>query len=199
MYTLPVSYYLLWLSLDIFHTQQSCLKRVPAPVIIIVHMKQHDINVRIKRTLKDTPGKAWFANILHNVILAAGTEGPVECDLLVTEDKDIKKLNARYRKIDRPTDVLSFANASDLGDIQFIQPPDGIRHLGEIVISFDQVKQQALQDKVSNQSVCMKLIVHGVLHLFGYDHEAEDDALVMEAKEAEIIGIIDKTGGVVKG
>ena len=151
-------------------------------------MNEHDINIRIKRTLKDIPDIAWFRKTLHNVILSAQLTDAVECGLLITDDKDIRKLNSRYRNINQPTDVLSFKSEDDREtDIAFVQPPDGIRHLGEIIISCQQVQEQAKTDKTSIENVFMVLIVHGFLHLLGYDHENDADACEMESREAEIL------------
>ena len=156
--------------------------------IINTNMIEHDINIKIKRTLDGAPAKAWFDKVLRDVINQVERDGLVECGLLITDDRDIRKLNAKYRKIDRPTDVLSFTNAMEHeSDVPFVQPPDGIRHLGEIIISFDQVQEQARQDNKTIEKVFVMLIVHGLLHLMGYDHEADEQAEVMEAKEAKII------------
>lgn len=162
--------------------------------IISTNMIEHDINIRIKRTLDGAPAKAWFNKVLCDVINLMGPDGLVECGLLITDDRDIRKLNAKYRKIDRPTDVLSFTNATEHeADVPFVQPPDGICHLGEIIISFDQVQEQARQDNKTIETVFVMLIVHGLLHLMGYDHEADEEAEAMEAKEAEIIEALNRS------
>lgn len=91
------------------------------------------------------------------------------CDISValTTDEDIQQLNAQFRGIDRPTDVLSFE--SDETD-----PESGIRYLGDIVISYPRALQQALEAGHPVNNELMLLTAHGVLHLLGYDHATPD-------------------------
>ncbi len=155
-------------------------------------MKKHDITIRIKRTLKNTPERVWIEATIHKVIDVLEMQETVEFGLLITDDKDIKKLNARYRNINQPTDVLSFSAGTDQTiDIDFIQPPDGMHHLGDVVISYEQVIAQAQEDETTPKAVLVALIVHGFLHLLGYDHETETEACIMEEKETEILATLN--------
>ena len=87
------------------------------------------------------------------------------------------KLNARYRKKDYPTDVLSFPAAQDM--------PNGVRLLGDVIISVDKAKEQAKERGRSSDEEMMTLLIHGVLHLLGYDHERS-------AKDARIMGRLEE-------
>ena len=97
-----------------------------------------------------------------------------DVDLLITDNVNIKKINREYRNIDKPTDVLSFP---------FDPIPMG--PIGSIVISFDYVKQVALElGHSENDEFCL-LYIHGLLHLLGFDHETDNGE--MRDKEKDII------------
>ncbi len=110
--------------------------------------------------------------------------------LLLTGDDAVRHLNRQYRGIDRTTDVLSFLLAEGEGD--FVSPPGIAVHLGEIVMSYPQAERQALEaGHPVNQELAM-LIVHGVLHVLGYDHERPKHARLMKPREQAILGQILK-------
>lgn len=105
-----------------------------------------------------------------------------EISVLLLDDEEIRKLNRDYRGIDRPTDVLSFAlNEGDQPDPQ----PD---MWGDIVISVERAARQAESAGLSFEDEVARLLVHGALHLFGYDHEgSKKKAAQMKKKEKEIL------------
>jgi probable rRNA maturation factor len=87
--------------------------------------------------------------------------------VVVVGPKTIQKLNATYRKKDKPTDVLSFSRMNSGLPNFYVEESD----LGEVLICWDIAKKQAREYKSSIQEELERLTVHGVLHLFGYDHE----------------------------
>lgn len=89
--------------------------------------------------------------------------------LSYVDDAEIRRLNRLYRQKDAVTDVLSFASASDVG----VQT--GM--LGDVVISFDQAVRQAEEGDIELEIA--DLIIHGMLHVLGYDHEVAEDAAIM--------------------
>ena len=91
----------------------------------------------------------------------------------------IKKLNNQYRKKNKVTDVLSFSETDQV----FCQPG----FLGEIIVCPRQAERQSKEYKVSLEKEVIKLSVHGLLHLYGYDHEKEQDAAAMEGIETKIL------------
>lgn len=97
-----------------------------------------------------------------------------EVSIILTNDDEIHKLNREYRNIDKPTNVLSF----ELGDDIL---------LGDIYISIDTVQREADAERISVAEHAAHMVVHGMLHLQGYDHIKNHDADVMEAKEVEIL------------
>jgi probable rRNA maturation factor len=93
-------------------------------------------------------------------------------------DREIHKLNSSYRNKDKPTDVLSFSQLEgELG-----MPPES---LGDVVISLDTSKKQAKEYGVTIPEEILRLLVHGVLHLCGFDHENVPQAKVREMQRYE--------------
>lgn len=124
---------------------------------------------------------------------------PYECEvnLTLTDNEGIHEINKMYREIDRPTDVLSFPMLSyeEAGDFSKLEddyddnfnPDTGEIMLGDIVISVDKVKEQAESYGHSEKREYAFLIVHSMLHLFGYDHMTPEEATVMEQKQNIIL------------
>lgn len=120
-----------------------------------------------------------------------------EVNLTLTDNAGIHTINKEYRQIDRPTDVLSFPMLSydAPGVFDFLQnesdddfnPDTGEAMLGDIIISVDKVAEQAESYGHSLQREYAFLIVHSMLHLFGYDHMVPEEASVMEQKQREIL------------
>lgn len=120
-----------------------------------------------------------------------------EVNLTLTDNDGIHQINESYRQIDRPTDVLSFPmlEYDNPGDFSFLEeenegdfnPDTGEVMLGDIIVSVDKVKEQASEYGHSEEREFAFLIVHSMLHLFGYDHIEEADAKIMEPKQKEIL------------
>lgn len=108
-----------------------------------------------------------------------------ELSILFTTDNHIKELNKTYRKKNRPTDVLAFPQK----DGNSIEINSGI--LGDVVISIDTVKRQADALRHSVEKEIFILLIHGILHLLGFDHEkSKQDVLKMQSKEKELLALI---------
>ncbi len=113
---------------------------------------------------------------------------PAELSIVLADDATVHQLNLTYRNTDAPTDVLSFSQAD--GE-QFGRPERSAVHLGDIVISLDTAKRQAEEYRQTLQQEVEHLLVHGVLHLLGYDHESPEDAGAVRLQEDEILGTPD--------
>ncbi|MDY6429890.1 MAG: rRNA maturation RNase YbeY [Bacilli bacterium] len=112
-----------------------------------------------------------------------------EVDVNLVDREKIHEINREYRKIDRETDVISFAFLDDKSDIGHINSKDIPVLLGEIFICLDVAQEQAKNIGNSlNREVCF-LFIHGLLHLLGYDHMKEDDEKVMFPLQEEILNI----------
>ena len=104
-----------------------------------------------------------------------------EVSILLTDDDEIQKLNATYRDVDAPTDVLAFAMREGTdGDLNS-------EILGDVVISIQTAERQAKEYGHSVEAELSLLIIHGILHLLGYDHAEKDEAQIMQEKQKEIL------------
>ena len=109
----------------------------------------------------------------------------VEVSVVLCDDAFIHPLNRDYRGKDRPTDVLSFAQRE--GD--FADPNDPM--LGDIIVSLERAQAQANERHIPLSQELSLLLVHGLLHLLGYDHIEDDEAEEMEALEKRLLSEIE--------
>jgi len=102
--------------------------------------------------------------LVNGALRSLGVDG-AEIHVLMTGDEQVKALNSQYRRRDEATDVLSFPDGSVL--------PGGARLLGQIVVSVDRARQQAPRLGHSEVREVEELVLHGLLHLMGYDHSRD--------------------------
>ncbi|MBQ7864219.1 MAG: rRNA maturation RNase YbeY [Lachnospiraceae bacterium] len=137
---------------------------------------------------------------VEKVILAAMdfVDCPYEAEVnvLFTDNEGIHEMNKEYREIDRPTDVLSFPmveyeipgnfdSLEEQGDC--FHPETGELLLGDIVLSYDKIKEQAVEFGHSELRELCFLVAHSMLHLFGYDHMEEEERAEMEQMQRDIL------------
>ena len=109
------------------------------------------------------------------------------------DDALVQGLNRDFRQKDRPTNVLSFA-LTDGEDAAAARGPGEPVMLGDVVLAYETVTREAREQSKSPRDHTLHLVVHGVLHLMGYDHGTEADARVMERMEQRVLadlGIAD--------
>ena len=115
----------------------------------------------------------------------------IKCDPIVSvtfvDNKYIHKINKKYRQIDRPTDVISFAFLDSENNYDTILYSQGVVILGDIYISIEKAKEQAIEYQHSLHRELCFLFVHGLLHLLGYDHMNEEDEKEMFALQDQIL------------
>lgn len=109
--------------------------------------------------------------------------GDVSFNLIIVDNDYIHELNRDYRKIDRETDVITFA----LEDEDSLVLPEDVRILGDIYISIDKARSQAEEYGHSLLRELSFLAVHGFYHLLGYDHMTKEDEKVMFGKQEEVL------------
>ena len=126
--------------------------------------------------------------IIKNIIQYLKVDEKTEISILFTDDKFIKSLNKKYRGINKSTDVLTF-NLEE-GDLKFPEV-DKNKLLGDIVVSVETAQRQANNLNHNLEKELMILLIHGLLHLIGYDHEEDRDNKIMQVKENEILDIFD--------
>jgi len=120
---------------------------------------------------------------------AGAAPGPAELSIVLADDALLRQLNREWRGKDAPTNVLSFA-AGDANPA----PPGAPRLLGDVVLAFETVAAEAQAQQKPLADHLAHLVVHGVLHLLGFDHEIAAEAERMEALETRILaglGIAD--------
>ena len=132
--------------------------------------------------------EGWIKNIVRQVLKAEGVAFPYEVSLVFTDSETVKQLNRDYRGVDEPTDVLAFSMLPQKGvDSSFALPPDGVTHLGEAIISYPQALAQAKEQGHSLRRELALLVIHGMLHLLGYDHEESEEEKKMREREKELL------------
>lgn len=122
------------------------------------------------------------AATLRRWALAAGTPHDVEMCIAVVGSTESRRLNRVFRGKDRPTNVLSFPGSG--------RSPDGIRQLGDVVICAPVVAREAREQRKPLRNHWAHMVVHGCLHLRGYDHERAVDAERMESREVRVLAAL---------
>jgi len=109
-----------------------------------------------------------------------------EISIVITDDQDIKEINKSYRNIDKPTNVLSFPMDDSMA-------VPGVKILGDLVISEDTALKESEEAQITLDQRISQLLIHGILHLFGYDHEiSEEEDEKMTEKSIELLSLIEK-------
>lgn len=130
----------------------------------------------------------WVRKIVRQVLKVEGAPSPYEVSLVFTDSETVQQLNRDYREVDEPTDVLAFYMLPQKGtDSPFALPPDGVARLGEVIISYPQAMAQAKEQGHSPEGELALLVIHGVLHLLGYDHEEPEEEHKMRQRERDFL------------
>lgn len=150
-----------------------------------------EVDVTITREAGDWPEDAeWLAERAALAALGAvwmSEDGPAELSVVLADDELVQTLNRDYRGKDKPTNVLSFAlTEADEPDVE-----GAPTLLGDVVLAWETlVRESKEQGKPLSNHLC-HLVVHGVLHLLGYDHEVDAEAEEMERLEVEVLATLD--------
>jgi len=152
-----------------------------------------EINVLIDEGLEGYLEVSWLQSVAEQVLVAQDAGSKVELGLVITNQERVQQLNRSYLGKDEPTDVLAFSAREEI-DAElppFVQPPDGVLHLGEVIISYPQAVIQAKEHRHSVKREIAILIIHGVLHLLGYEHDKPELERQMKTREKEILSCIE--------
>ncbi len=135
-------------------------------------------------------GKQFPSRRLKKValtVLGLVEQENVELSLALVGNAEMQKLNAKYRRMNHPTDVLSFPMEEKL-----LQET---RLLGDVIISVEQAAEQARERRRTLDEEMTTLLIHGIVHLLGYDHErSAKDARIMRRLEKKILGQLCERG-----
>ncbi len=142
------------------------------------------INIRVSRSYRNVVDEAQLVNAVTKAIEYQGVmPGEVDLSIIIENDKKLKELNQNFLGIDAVTDVLSFTlNEKD--------PESERLYLGDVIISFPRAEEQSIQAGHKVMDELDLLTVHGVLHLFGYDHADPVEKSHMWRAQSEILDSI---------
>ncbi len=149
-------------------------------------MAEHIILVSIAQPFVRAASDERLAAIALGVLVAEGTPA-AELSVTVTDDETVRGLNREYAGEDAITDVLSFSQRE--GE-EFVGAPGSVPPLGEVVIAYPQATRQAEERERSVEEEVARLLIHGTLHLLGYDHAEAEEERRMRAREEELLGAI---------
>lgn len=156
------------------------------------------INIEKEVTLNfDFPEEEYVEKVILAAMDYVDCPYEAEVNVLFTDNAGIHEMNREYREIDRPTDVLSFpmVEYEQPGEFDTLEetqddcfhPETGELLLGDIVLSYDKIKEQAKEYGHSELRELCFLVAHSMLHLFGYDHMKEEEREQMEQMQREIL------------
>ncbi len=129
--------------------------------------------------------------------------GPYEASVVLADDGFIRPLNRQYRGRDEPTNVLSFANLEGSngkeGDTAGPRPGQTPRVLGDVIVAYETMRAEADKDGGDIGDHLCHLVVHGMLHLLGYDHGTDAEAERMERMEVRVLSALGAAGHIADG
>ncbi len=151
-----------------------------------------EINILIDDEFKNKITKRWLTGIAEQVLQEENSGKNTELGILITNQGKVQQLNWTYRNKNEPTDVLSFYMVPEPSQKEdnFVNAPDKVLHLGEVIISYPQAVIQAREHQHPVKKEITILLIHGILHLLGYDHEKPADAKKMKPRETIILNCI---------
>ena len=150
-----------------------------------------EINILVDEGVEAGVGPSWLEEIAQRVLAAEKASAKTEVGIVVTGQEMVQQLNRSYRGKDEPTDVLAFSTRDEADGSRFIFAPDGLLHLGEVIISYPQAAVQAEEHGHLLKRELSILLIHGLLHLLGYDHEESEARRKMRSREKELLGLIE--------
>ena len=171
-----------------------------------------EIDISVDEPYQQELSEVWLRTVMEAALVEALPQGePAQVGLVVTDDKTVQELNRQFRGLDEVTDVLSFSashsghwegdpqesdeaspESVDSEELNFVLPPGEPSPLGEVIISFPQTIRQAQERNGPVEQELALLIIHGVLHLVGYDHMEPEDEAEMQAKERSALAAVSQ-------
>ena len=133
--------------------------------------------------------------LARRVVAGEGLCGAYELSVHLADDRALQAANREQRGVDRPTDVLSFPllPAFQRGEVVFVLPPRARQHLGDVLISVERARAQAIEYGHAFEREMCYLLVHGVLHLLGHDHEQAAQRQLMREREESALTAVGLT------
>jgi probable rRNA maturation factor len=147
-----------------------------------------DLRVHVRRRSGARPDRQKLREVCRAVLVNEGVTGSVILTLTLVDDEEIRQINNQHRGIDRTTDVLSFSLVESSEG--FALPPGVPRELGDVVVSYPRAVAQAEEFGHSVERELAYLVVHGLLHILGHDHEVPAEQAVMRAREEAALDLV---------
>ena len=151
------------------------------------HAQQAEVDVQVAPDHASQISAERLRAVARSVLRAEGRTGaaPAELTLVITDDDGIQALNRDFLGYDTPTDVLAFAAQEDSGP--FVAAPEAGAYLGDVIVSYPRAVAQAREQGHSPEQELNLLVVHGILHLLGYDHADDESKAAMWARQDAIL------------
>jgi len=141
------------------------------------------IAVRVKRNIKLPIDKSILVEAAKFTLEKTKSSKDSDLSVVIGNDAFLQKLNLKYRQVNAATDVLSFPSGE-------VDPDTSIQYLGDVIISLPRAEQQASDAGHSLTEELQLLVVHGILHLLGYDHLEVKDKKRMQAAQDLILSLL---------
>ena len=163
-----------------------------------------DVNVQILGKFDHCVSYSWIKEVACCSLSAAcGGDDRGGLNVVIADDDLVRDLNNQYRGLNENTDVLAFSFTNSgkyygegpiqhgsVGSVDFVLPPGRKVSLGEVVISYPQAKRQSDKSDHGVKEELVILMIHGILHLIGHDHEDPEETTVMKRLEAQVLSQI---------
>ena len=141
-----------------------------------------DVMVEVEMALASEDVAVLLETAVRATLTHEEQQPPLELSVLLTDDAQIQQMNRDFRGVDKPTDVLSFPAGEALPGMEDADP-----YLGDIAISVPYAARQAAQAGHDLAGELQLLVIHGVLHLLGYDHDAPEEKAAMWAAQTAVL------------
>ena len=144
-------------------------------------MKSYCFNSNIYIYQKEAKWKASEINTIRKVLKATKAQRN-GLTIRLSNDKDVKNFNLKWKGINKPTNILSFLNNDQIFSFE-----NNMIYLGDIIISYDALLKEVKIRKINFQDHLSHILIHGILHLKGYTHDKEEDTRIMQNEEKRLL------------
>jgi len=145
----------------------------------------YDVEIRIHPSFAAQLDAAHLRQLVEKALSYLRVPAGTGMSLVVTDEREVQELNRRFRGVDAPTDVLAFGEGEQEGP--FVSAPEAPPYLGDVVIAYPRAEAQAAEHGHSVEEEMRLLLVHGILHLLGYDHVTPEEKAIMWARQDEVL------------
>ena len=144
-------------------------------------MKNYSYNSNIYIFQKEAKWKAAEINTIRKVIKVTNVQRN-GLTVRLSNDKDVKGFNSKWKGINKPTNILSFSNNDKVSSFE-----NNMIYLGDIIISYETLLKEVKSRKIDFKDHLSHILIHGILHLKGYTHNKEEDSRLMQNEEKRLL------------